>query len=326
MLEVVDPGFLLTLQDRGRPGWAHLGIPVSGAADAWGLAVANLLAGAPASAAVVEATLGGAELLVRETCLVTLGGADLGAERDDGLTLAAGAAHRIPAGARLRLAGSQRGLRTYLGLAGGLVAHPVLGSASTYATAGLGGVDGRALRAGDVLTPMRRGDLAGAGMSWPAEAPPHPATAPGPILFVPGPDLRHLNIDVVDAFTAATWQIGRASDRMGLRLEGTPLPAGREIVSHALVPGAIQLPSGGQPLVLLADGPTVGGYPLLGVVSRAEMPRLGQLRPGDVVRFQAQTPDRARKAWRAQQAGLARAAKVLEADTLWHRLADHAGG
>jgi antagonist of KipI len=326
VLEVVDPGLLLTLQDRGRPGWAHLGIPVSGAADTWGLAVANLLAGGPVDAAAVEVTLGGAELLVREACLVSLGGADLGAERDDGVPLAGGVAHRLPAGSRIRFAGTRSGLRAYLALAGGIEAGRVLGSVSTYATAGLGGVDGRALRAGDVLTPVRRGDLAGAGLSWPAEALPHPATGTGPILFVAGPDLRRLAADVVDAFTAATWRIGPAGDRMGLRLEGPPLAAGVEIVSHALVPGAIQLPSGGQPLVLLVDGPTVGGYPVLGVVTRAEMPRLGQLRPGDVIRFLAQEPDRARAAWRAQQAGLARAAEVLAADTLWHRLADHAGG
>ncbi len=152
MLEVVDPGLLLTLQDRGRPGWAHLGIPVSGAADTWGLTVANLLAGGPFDAAAVEVTLGGAELLVREACLVSLGGADLGAERDDGVPLAGGVAHRLPAGSRIRFAGARNGLRAYLALAGGIVAGRVLGSASTYATAALGGVDGRALRAGDVLT------------------------------------------------------------------------------------------------------------------------------------------------------------------------------
>jgi allophanate hydrolase len=112
---------------------------------------------------------------------------------------------------------------------------------------------------------------------------------------------------------------------MGLRLEGQALPAGQEIVSHGLVPGAIQLPADGQPLVLLVDGPTVGGYPVVGVVPRAELPRLGQLRPGDAVRLRAQAPDRARAAWREQQARLARAAGVLAADALWHGLADHAG-
>jgi len=326
MLEVVDPGLLLTLQDHGRPGWAHLGIPPSGAADAWGLAVANLLAGAPPGAVAMEATVGGAELLVLETCLVTLGGADLGAERDDGVPLAARMAHRLPAGSRVNFVGARRGLRAYVGLAGGIVAHPVLGSAATYATAGLGGVDGRALRAGDVLTPMRRGDLSRAGLSWLSEAAPHPAATTGPIHFSSGPDLRHLPADIVDALTSATWQIGRASDRMGLRLDGPALPAGREIVSHAMVPGAIQLPSDGQPVVLLVDGPTVGGYPVLGVVTRAELARLGQLRPGDTIRFRAQEPEGARAAWRAQQSSLARAAEALAVDALWDRLAGDAGG
>jgi len=325
VLEVVDPGLLLTLQDRGRPGYAHLGIPPSGAADVWGLAVANLLAGAPAGAPAAEATLGGLEIIVRETCLITLGGADLGAERDDGLALATGAAHRLPGGSRIRLTGSRLGLRAYLGLAGGIVADRVLGSAATYTPATIGGMDGRALRAGDLLTPVRRGDLAGAGLSWPSGVAPHPTTDAGPIRFVPGPDLRDLDPVVVDALAAATWRIGRASDRMGLRLEGPALPAGREIVSHALVPGAIQLPSDGQPVVVLADGPTVGGYPVLGVVPRAEMPRLGQLRPGDAVRFRAQDADRARAAWRAQQARLASAGAALAADALWLSLADLAG-
>jgi allophanate hydrolase subunit 2 len=207
-----------------------------------------------------------------------------------------------------------------------VAANRVLGSASTYATAALGGVDGRALRAGDVLTSVRRGDLAGAGLSWPSETAPHPAAATGPVLFVPGPDLRHLHADLLAALASVTWRIGRASDRMGLRLEGTPLPAGREIVSHALVPGAIQLPPDGQPVVILVDGPTVGGYPVLGVVTRAEMPRLGQLRPGDAVRFRAQEPDDARAAWRVQQDTIARTARALTADALWHRLVDLAGG
>ena len=326
MLEVVDPGLLLALQDRGRPGFEHLGIPPSGAADTWGLAVANVLAGAPADAAAVEATLGGAELLVLETCLVALAGAELGAERDDGLALAAGAVHRLPAGSRIRLAGSRRGLRAYLALAGGVATPRLLGSAATYAPAGLGGVDGRALRPGDRLLPVRRGDLAGAGLAWPSRLAPHPASATGPIHFVPGPDLRHLDPGAEEDLAAATWQVGRASDRMGLRLEGPPLAVGREIASHALVPGAIQLPADGQPLVLLADGPTVGGYPVVGVVPRAELPRLGQLRPGEVVRFRAQAADRARAEWRDQQARLAQASEVLAAEALWHRLADHAGG
>lgn len=326
MLEVVDPGLLLALQDHGRPGFAHLGIPPSGACDAWGLAVANLLAGAPPDGVVVEVTLGGAELRVVDTCTVSLAGADLGAERDDGRALQSGTVHRLPAGSRIRFSGSSAGMRAYLGLAGGIAAVRVLGSAATCLQGGLGGFHGRALRPGDLLAPLRPGDLGAAGRAWPERSAPHPAARSDPVRFVPGPDLRHLPPGTADAVAAATWHVGRASDRMGLRLEGPALVAGNEILSHPLVPGAIQLPGDGCPLVLLVDGPTIGGYPVVGVVSRAELPRLGQLRSGDTLRLAPQDATDARAAWREQQLILLAVADELHADAVWHRLLENAGG
>ncbi len=326
MLEVEDPGLLLTLQDRGRPGLAHLGVPPSGACDPWGLAVANVLAGAPPDGVATELTLGGAELRVVDACVVSLAGADLGAERDDGRPLRAGVVHHLPAGARIRFAGSSTGMRAYLGLAGGIAADRVLGSASTTLPGGLGGVDGRALRAGDRLVPIRRGDLEAAGRAWPSHAAPHPADEPGPVGFIPGPDLRHLAPDALAAIEAAAWIVGRASDRMGIRLEGPALPAGGEILSHPVIPGAIQVPGDGRPIVLLVDGPTIGGYPVAGVVARAGLPRLGQARPGDVLRLTPQDPSEAQAARRAQLHSLASVAAALQADALWLRLQDNAGG
>ncbi len=326
MLEVVDPGLLLALQDRGRPGYAHIGIPPSGACDPWGLAVANLLSGGPPDGVAVEVTLGGAELRAVETCVVAIAGADLGAERDDGRPLPAGAVHRLPAGSRIRFAGSSTGMRAYLALAGGVVAGQVLGSAATSLQGGLGGLDGRALRAGDRLVPARRGDLTSAGRAWPAATAPHPASRSGPLHFVPGPDLRHLPRATVADLVAAAWTVGRASDRMGLRLEGPALPAGREILSHPVVPGAIQLRGGGRPLILLVDGPTIGGYPVVGVVPRAEHARLGQLRPGDAVHLAPRDAVAARSEWQRQRRLLATVADALHADSVWHRLLDNAGG
>lgn len=326
MLEVVDPGLLMTLQDPGRPGFADLGIPPSGACDAWGLAVANVLADAPQDGVVIEVTLGGGELLVAETCALSLAGADLGAERDDGSPLRPDATHRLPAGSRIRFGGSTHGARACLGLAGGIVAAKVLGSAATHVQGGLGGLDGRALRAGDRLVPVRRGDLAMAGRAWPSGIAPHPAAAEGPIRFVPGPDLGSVPAGTLEELLAAAWRVSGACDRMGIRLEGPRLPAGAEIVSHPLVPGAIQLPADGQPLLIMVDGPTVGGYPVVGVVPRAEVPRLGQLRPGDDVRFAPQEAEEARAAWQEQRARFAHAAEALHADAVWHRLAGHAGG
>ncbi|MFH0751079.1 MAG: biotin-dependent carboxyltransferase family protein [Chloroflexota bacterium] len=326
MLEVVDPGLLMVLQDGGRPGHEDLGIPPSGACDGWGLAVANLLADAPLDGVAIEVTLGGAELLVVETCAVSLAGADLGAERDDGRPLRPDATHRLPAGSRFRFLGSARGARAYVGLAGGIVAARVLGSAATHVQGGLGGLDGRALRAGDRLVPVRRGDLAAAGRGWPTRIAPHPAAAARPIRFVPGPDLASLPDGTPDALAATAWRVAGACDRMGIRLNGSPLPAGAEIVSQPVVPGAIQVPADGQPLVIMVDGPTVGGYPVVGVVPRAELPRLGQLRPGDEVRFAPQEAEEARGARREQRRLLAVATDALHADAVWHRLAEHAGG
>lgn len=323
MLEVVDPGLLMALQDMGRPGFEDLGIPPSGACDGWGLAVANLLADAPSDGVAIEVTLGGGELLVVETCAVSLAGADLGAERDDGRPLRPDATHRLPAGSRLRFRGPARGARAYVGLAGGIVATKVLGSAATHEQGGLGG---RSLRAGDRLVPARRSDLTAAGRDWPSRIAPHPATDHRPIRFVPGPDLPFVPDGTLDGLAATAWRVAGACDRMGIRLDGSPLPAGAEIVSHPLVPGSIQLPADGRPLVIMVDGPTVGGYPVVGVVPRAELPRLGQLRPGDEVRFISQDADEARAAWREQQARLTRAKETLDADAIWHRLVDHAGG
>ena len=334
MLEVVDPGLLLALQDRGRPGFGGIGVPPSGACDPWGLAVANVLAGAPPDGAVAEATFAGAELRAVETCAVALAGADLGAERDDGRHLAVDAVHRVPAGARIRLGGRPRapfdgavsGLRAYMGLAGGIVAARTLGSSSTLLAGGLGGIDGRAIRAGDRLEPVHRGDLSAVGHAWPGRTAPHPARRPGSIRFVPGPDLRHLPPDAVEALAASTWIVTPESDRMGLRLTGATLPAGAEILSHPLVPGAIQVPADGRPIVMLVDGPTLGGYPVIGVVPRAELPRLGQARPGDRIAFAPQDPDEARAAWRAQQLVVAEVAHTLRTDAVWHRVADEARG
>ncbi len=334
MLRVVHPGPLLTIQDRGREGYRQLGVPPSGACDAWALAEVSILAGASPGAAAIEVTLAGVELLAEATCTVALAGPDLGAERDDGLPLATDAVHRLPSGARLRFTGTGRtrwpgaasGMRAYLSLAGGVAASRVLGSASTLVVAGLGGVDGRALREGDVLSPVRPGDLSATGRAWPRQAVPHPATRSGPVGFVPGPDLRQLAPDAVEAFAGRTWTVGGASDRMGVRFAGTPLAPGVEILSHPMLPGAIQVPPGGLPIAMLADGPTLGGYPVIGVIPRAELPRLAQLRPGDRVCFRPLTIEVARAAWHEQAQLRDHVAATMDADAVWHRLVDDARG
>lgn len=326
MLEVVEPGPFLTIQDAGRTGLGRLGVPRSGACDPWGLAVANLLVDAARGAAALEVTFGGCTLMALETCAVGLAGADLGAERDDGLRLPSGVAHRIPAGARIRLSGANRGVRAYIALAGGISTETWMGSASTYRPGRLGFAGGRALQAGDRLSPRRRGDLEVVGNAWSSRLAPHPAGERRPFGIVPGPDLDAAPERALEAFLAAAWRVSPSSDRMGIRFDGASLGPGAEIVSHPLLPGAVQLPPDGRPIVMLADGPTIGGYPVLGVVPAADLPRLGQLRPGDEVRFGVMTAEAARDRWREQQAAFDRAANAMRADAVWTRLADRAGG
>ena len=326
MLRVIDPGQFLTIQDAGRPGLGRLGVPLSGACDAWGLAVANLLAGAAPGSAGLEITFGGCVLEALETCAIGLGGADLGLERDDGRCLATGGAHRIPAGARVRFSGGGRGMRAYLALPGGIAIGTWMGSASTYAVGKLGFEDGRPLRTGDDLVPRRRGDLDAVGSTWSAWLAPHPADATGPLGIVPGPDLGAAPDGALANLVASAWRVSTSSDRMGLRLDGPSLGPGHEIVSHPVLPGAVQLPADGRPIVMLADGPTIGGYPVLGVVPAVDLPRLGQLRPGDEIGFQVEAAEAARDRARVQHAALDRAAATLRADAVWVRLTGGAGG
>ena len=326
MLEVVERGPLLTIQDAGRPGLGRLGIPPSGACDAWGLAVANLVVGADPTAPALEVTFGGCALLALESCAIGLGGADLGARLDDGRALAPGAAYRLPAGVRLEFGGSRWGLRAYVALAGGIETGTWMGSASTYGPGRLGFDGGRALVEGDCVSPRRPGDLDAVGSAWPSGLAHHPAAGRGPVTIVPGPDLGAAPVGALDALLAARWRVSPSSDRMGLRLEGASLGNGTEIVSHALLPGAVQVPPDGLPVVTLVDGPTIGGYPVLGVVPAVDLPRLGQLRPGDEIQFGLITPDAARALWRRQRALIERAATLLRADATWTRLADNAGG
>jgi allophanate hydrolase subunit 2 len=155
---------------------------------------------------------------------------------------------------------------------------------------------------------------------------PHPGLTDGPLRFVAGPDADRLPVRTLERLEAEPWTVAAASDRMGVRLEGRSLEGGDEILSHPLVPGAIQVPPDGRPVLLLVDGPTIGGYPVPGTICRADLPRLGQLRAGDRVRLVSIEVEAARALWREQQARLAAAAGALGTDDLWERLIAGAGG
>jgi KipI family sensor histidine kinase inhibitor len=289
---VVKPGLFTTIQDLGRPGHRGSGVPLSGAADPAALRLANRLVGNPEVAAAVEVTLLGPELRFDRDAVVALAGAVFPG-------VAWGRAVRVAAGETLALGHAVAGCRGVLAIAGGVAVEPVLGSRSTFVPARLGGLCGLPLAAGDVI-PIG-GDGGGPPPSPDRQpAPPH-AGAATILRTIPGADFAACG----DALWAAAHRTSSRSDRMGVRLEGPPLGGDRpdgSLPSVAVLPGTVQLPPDGQPIILLADAQTVGGYPVIGHVIAADLALVAQLRPGDVVRWRPATIDEAHRALREQDA------------------------
>jgi antagonist of KipI len=301
MLEVIEPGLLTTVQDAGRTSAVDLGVPVSGACDGWSLGIANVLAGNAAGDAALEMTLLGATFRVVEDCRLAVAGADMAGP------IPVGESRQVRAGEVLAFGPAEEGsgVRTYLAIAGGVDVPVVLGSRSTCLVAGFGGLDGRPLRAGDSVAGRRpagarRQAAAKVAARWPAACVGGLAE---PIRMVRGPDER-TTASAFEQLLATTWVVGGRSDRQGIRLDGpTVTDAGSSaMLSQGVTWGTVQLPPDGAPIVLLADHQTVGGYPVIGVVISADRRLLGQLGPGDEVRFTETSVADAQRAIRQQSA------------------------
>ena len=314
VFEVLDGGFLTTVQDAGRPDLGALGVSPGGACDPWSFAVANLRCGNDPDAPALELTLAPPTLRALGPVRVALAGAELGLRIRSGgadVPFPPGASGWLREGDELGpdAAVPSEGARAYLAVEGGFVVPTVLGSASTALGAGFGGHEGRALRAGDVLRARTAGAANGVTLVPPIAggADNAPSTLPGRhVAVLPGPHAAQLGRDAVDALTAHEWRIASTSDRMGLRVEGgpLPLPAATDVASHGVTWGTIQVPPDGRPLVLLADHQPTGGYPVIGVVPIADRPRLGQLRPGEEISFRIVTREEAVAALRWQRHAL----------------------
>ncbi|MET7987196.1 MULTISPECIES: biotin-dependent carboxyltransferase family protein [unclassified Streptomyces] len=280
-LAVVRAGALTTVQDRGRPGHAHLGVPRSGALDAPAAALANRLVGNSAGAAVLETTVDGCALRPRSPVTVAVTGAPCPV-RVDGRPVAWGAPVRVPAGALLDVGSARAGLRSYVAVSGGVAVDPVLGSRSTDLLSGLGPpplTDGTVLPLGSPGALHARVDVV-PHRAPPAELVLRVTLGPRDGWFT-GPALRTL--------TTRGYRVSPASNRIGLRTEGPPLERAvpGELPSEGLVLGAVQVPPDGRPVVFLADHPTTGGYPVIAVVRPADLPAAAQAVPGTPVRFLA---------------------------------------
>jgi biotin-dependent carboxylase-like uncharacterized protein len=320
-LEVVSPGALATIQDLGRNGWRRFGVPRAGALDSGLLRIANRLAGNPEATPAIEFFVAGPTLKAGDAPvqLACAGDFSLTLQRAGETTvLESWRSVTLQPGDTLR-AGQPRTGRVGYVAAAGLAVMPVLGSASTYTRARLGGIDGRALAAGDRLT-VAAAPAAQAGASPPERvlrAPPVASTAP--IRVVPGPQDDHFDAAAMALFVSAEYRVSREADRMGLRLEGPALrhrpEKGAEIVSDATVPGSIQVPGNGLPIVLLADGQTAGGYPKIATVISADLARLASAPVGATVRFEAVGVAAGESLAREREAGIRRHLAAIE--PLW---------
>lgn len=283
-----------TVQDLGRYGFGPIGVSPSGAADPLSLRVGNLLVGNLESDAALEMTMLGGTFVFPDGALVAIAGADF----DSSISL--WTAHRMQPGETLKIGGARSGARCYLCVHGGIAVKPLLGSASTHILTGLGGFGGRPLKKGDVL-PI--------GDSRPTR--PLTLTAHAIEAFKPRKSLRATVApqthwfaqESLKTFFHSTYTVTDDSNRMGLRLEGPQLetPQQGQMTSEGVSLGAIQIPAGGQPIILFVELQTTGGYPKIANVISADLPSVGQLRPRDRVQFELVTPEAARAFIRDQE-------------------------
>lgn len=283
VFEVRSGGLYTTVQDLGRPGFRRLGVPTSGAMDPVALQIANLAAGNRAGAAVLELTAPGPVLRVLDDAHLALAGADLSAALD-GVVVEPARPFRVRPGQVLEFGAPRRGMWSYLAVRGGVDVRPVLGSSATFVPGLLGGSGGRRLREGDALG---RGPDRGAAIVEGLDVPLPDGEITARV--IPGPQDEWLTDEARASLLEQPFTIGLHTNRAGARLDGPSLAhrISGEFFSDGLLPGAIQIPSGGRPILILADGPTTGGYPKAAAVISADLRLIAQSPPGTKLRFKA---------------------------------------
>lgn len=311
-IEVLHPGLLTTVQDLGRTGYQRFGVSVSGAVDPRSAAVANILAGNPDGEAVLECTVLGPQLRFDAPAVIAVTGADLGPTLD-GVPVENYRALRVQTGQTLRFTGPKCGCRAYLAVSGGLDVPEVMGSRSTYMKAKIGGWHGRKLEKGDVL-PLRAPGTEPKALENRALAPEFRGRSEYTLRVVMGPQDDAFTPGGVSAFLSGVYTVTPEFDRMGCRMEGPEIEhnGSADILSDGIAFGAVQVPDSGQPIVMLADRQTTGGYTKIANVISADFRILGQLKSGDRVRFEKVSLAAAQEALLAQRASLRLLRHVLD--------------
>ena len=299
MIEVLKPGLFTTIQDQGRWGYQSYGVGIAGALDPFALSAANLLVGNPEGAAGLEITLQGPTLKFHREAAVAITGADLDPKLE-GQSIPNWTCVLVPSGSTLSFKGKKSGVRAYLAVSGGIDVPQVMGSRSTYLLGEFGGLEGRALKAQDLLaagfSPVNGLDLV--GKSFPEEL--HPPYHKNPTLrVVMGPFDEFFSEEGKEGFLSTLYTVTAQSNRMGYRLQGTPITRQKkeELITCGLANGTIQVPPNGQPILLLADRQTIGGYPIIATLIHADLPLVAQSAPGDKFRFSAVSPEEGRQAY-----------------------------
>jgi len=292
-LRVLAPGLMTTLQDLGRTGYQHLGVPVSGALDHVSLRAANLLVGNPAGLGALEIAYQGPTLRVEaDSVRIAVAGGRAPVDilpmdnGGNGRRIATLESMYLERGETIRIGALTGSSVAYLAVEGGFAIAPVLGSQSTLTRGAIGGFEGRALKAGDLI-PLRRD---AAPEREEVMLPSLDLPSPARIRVVLGPQGDHFTQGGIRTLLESAYTVSQASDRMGMRLTGPPLEhssKGSNIVSDGIAPGSIQVPGNGLPIILLADRQTTGGYPKIATVISADIPALGRMTPGSKVAFEA---------------------------------------
>ncbi len=304
VIQVQAPGLLTTVQDLGREGFGPMGVSPSGAADAISLRIGNRLVGNREGAAGLEMTLLGGTFVFPEGAAVALTGSDFGATLD-GAAVHPWTSIEVKRGQTLNVGPTRSGARCYLCVQGGIEVAPLLGSSSTHLLSGLGGHEGRALRKGDLL---KIGEAKDSYRKRTVAANALRDLTPRKVLRVtPGPQNEWFSESSQRTFYSSAYRVTEESNRMGLRLEGAPvtLGPGGQMVTEGVSIGAIQIPSGGLPIILFVEQQTTGGYPKIANAISADLSSLGQLRPRDEIRFERVGWDTARSLLKEQEELLA---------------------
>lgn len=312
-LEVMDVAGLVTVQDSGRRGWRRFGVPISGPVDMFAFQAANTLVGNASDCAALEIGLGDVNLRALQDCVIAVTGV--------GYHLSIyiwefplWGSFFVRAGWKIRLNKTDHGMWVYLAVSGGVQTQPILGSRSTYLRGGFGGSAGRSLQPGDMIKAVNSSHLYSelAARTLPIEA--RPAYSPHPIIdVILGPQTNYFAEESIGTFLSGEYSVTLNSDRMGYRLEGPALihRDKTELISEGMTVGAIQVPSNGQPIVMMADCPTTGGYPKIGTVASADLLLLAQCVPNQSrIRFRETTVEEAQMKYRALMNGLDRIVEV----------------